>query len=230
MNKIFETYSEFINDPQYVYTIAQKHWIVILQKNDDTITNENRDGVLDKTYATNKGNYFIVKKIFNKITGETTNCIDGSTHHDTIFYTVDKMVSTELTFIITYYNVIQRAYFLYDIPLFTGTRIYWHNNGLFMAYVDYVDGIKNGTYMRWYINGNIYMEGQYTNGIKTGDWKSYYLNGQMSSRGSFSDGIRTGEWEQWNNEGNEKIKNKYKEFRDENNVYNSFQLNEWLVI
>jgi len=173
MNKILETYNEFINDPQYVFTVAQKIWIVILQKTNDTITNEHRDDIKNKLYASYKGNHFIVKKIFNKITGEIKQTIDGSTHNDTVIYSINEKVSTELTFIITYYNVFQRAYFLYNDSSLTGTRSYWYNNGLRMACVDYLNGIKNGVYVRWNINGNIYMTGDYTNGFKSGIWILY---------------------------------------------------------
>jgi antitoxin component YwqK of YwqJK toxin-antitoxin module len=173
MNKILETYSEFIDDPKYVFAVAQKIWIVILQKTDDTITNEHREDIKNKLYASYKGNHFIVKKIFNKITGEIKQNINGSTYNDTIIYSLNEKISTELTFIITYYNVIQRAYYLYNNLLFTGMRTYWFNNGLRMAHIDYTCGIKNGVYIRWNINGNIYMTGEYTNGDKSGMWISY---------------------------------------------------------
>lgn len=208
MNKILESYTEFINDPQYVYTVAQKNWIVILQKTENTIHNEKRDDIMDEKHASYKGNYFNVKKIFNKITYETINEIDEITYYDKITYIIDKNVSTELPFIIKYYKVIQRAYYLHNIPSFTGTRKYWHNNGYFMAYVDFVNGVKNGVYIRWYINGNTYMKGTFLNNEKHGLWTSYHKNGKISSKGEFMNGVRNGEWYFYDKDGNEKQKSK----------------------
>lgn len=208
MNKILESCCEFINDPQYVYTVAQKNWIVILQKTENTINNENRDTVKDVRHATYKGNYFNVKKIFNKITHESIDKINEITYYDKITYIVNKEISTELPFIIKYYKVIHRAYYLYSIPSYTGTRIYWHNNGYFMAYVDFINGIKNGVYIRWYTNGNTYTEGTFLNGEKHGLWTVYHNNGSIASKGQYINGRRNGEWLFYDRNGNEKQKTK----------------------
>ena len=74
---------------------ACREYIVELKRLPDTITNEGRDGVIDRNYAKFRGNKFFVHSIKHKITGENISQIENTIFRDKIKYIVGEEISTE---------------------------------------------------------------------------------------------------------------------------------------
>ncbi len=156
IDKIKSTYETYINDPKYVYKSCQEEWIVILQKLDDTKTNEARAGtrINDIKYAKCRANKLVVVLIFNKFDCEkTTQTITNSVYNPgAIEYNVnsivipniyDEYIHTVCTNGIHYYLSIEPAFYLELPPLYDEINVY----------------------CRWDTDG-----GKYINGKKTGHW------------------------------------------------------------
>lgn len=58
----------YIDNPKYVYSDLNHQYILILEKLEDTITNEQRDNVVDKNCAKFRGNKFRIARILDSHT------------------------------------------------------------------------------------------------------------------------------------------------------------------
>lgn len=135
---------------------TEREWLVILQKLNDTKTNEMRNNIVDKNCAKFRANKLKVIKIFNMINPKITkefviNKFCGSE----IKYEINKIVQPDCydddinnvcTGGIHYYKTMAPAYY-YRVPPddYTGSWIAWYNSGQWESTYQYVDGdrVKN---------------------------------------------------------------------------------------
>ena len=143
------------SDASFVFKSCQKEWIVILQKINNTITNESRTNVIDHIYAKFRGNHFLVVDIINKF--DINKHIDEITNsyyaYDIINYKKGEIVKSN-SFDEDLINVCSNGihYFKSIEPAF-----YYEVGGL---------KNKNGIYKEWYDNGQIKLKCNYIDGEK----------------------------------------------------------------
>jgi antitoxin component YwqK of YwqJK toxin-antitoxin module len=78
---------EYLDDPSYVYTLSEDKNLVILQKTEETITDEEREGIFDKMRATYSAN---VLKVIDIIDMDTNEHIGFSIDRKKIWWTKQK--------------------------------------------------------------------------------------------------------------------------------------------
>jgi hypothetical protein len=158
LQKLNKELANYIYDKKYVYKTCGD-FIVVLEKLEDTITNESRSNVSyngdNKLYAKYRANKLLVKKIINKynITICRTKII--SNYYDfKIEYEIEEIVYPNCydfnfekvcSFGIHYFLNLKRAFY-YNLELrnMSGEYFDWYDNGkLCMQYY-----IENGT-MTW---------------------------------------------------------------------------------
>src|SRR5438128_5301429 len=77
----------------FVFKSCQNDYIVVLQKLDDSKTNEHRKDVVDARYAKFRADRLIVVRIYNKCNGEEIQTITNSVYSKkTITYTCNEIV------------------------------------------------------------------------------------------------------------------------------------------
>src|SRR5437016_3705304 len=151
-----DTHHKFssINGQDHLYKSCQKNWIVVLQKLDDTITNEGRNDVSDPLYAKFRANKLRVVSICHKLNQE--QCIDSITNSSytgkTVTYTRGQVVEVDdfdndldhvCTTGIHYFKSVQAA-LMWEIPdNYTGVHRVWFNNGIKQADTEYLQGERH---------------------------------------------------------------------------------------
>lgn len=144
----------------FVYS-AGMHYIIKMKKLPDTITNENRSGVIDKNCAIFRGNKFLVDSIYSKHDGSKIRAITCYFNsNNPITYVTGKVVYVKK------FNL-DLDYFFGDISfVLDETRA-----------LDYVKPTYyTGPYTIYHYNGFKLSEGLYKNGVPSGLWCEYYPN------------------------------------------------------
>lgn len=158
--------------------ISCKDYIIILQKLDDTITNEDRKKIIDKNYAKFRCNKLKVISIEHKITNEKINEIENMAYDlNKLKYKVGTIInipsfsSRKNGYIynngIYYYLSKEPSYYwqlIEYIDKYSGDYKEWHDNGRIKKICSYIDGIISGNYSEWYDNGKLEKFIVYSNG------------------------------------------------------------------
>jgi antitoxin component YwqK of YwqJK toxin-antitoxin module len=193
-NCIYEQVYKICND---ISNINSREWFVIMQKLGTTQTNEGRTDVFDKNCAKFRASELLVVKIINiynpSVTVESiTNRYEGFT----TIYKVDEIVRPNFydedinkiyTGGIHYYKTPTPALYFREIPRqYTGSWIYFYNDGKKSWKGEYVNGISHGNWIYWGPEDQR-REGKYVNGEISGLWTiwknnsvysyKYYING-----------------------------------------------------
>jgi hypothetical protein len=145
--KLYKKCRKYISDPKYVFKscynktnknpFPERKWIVVLEKINTTITNENRKNVIDKRFAKFRANELKVIKIINMIKPNfVQNKIKSIYETETTIYKVGKIVKSNgydnnedkiCSRGIHYFRTLFRAYFYGDSRT---KKIYsWYDNG-----------------------------------------------------------------------------------------------------
>ena len=157
LQKLKLYYKIYVNKPKYVFKSCQKDWIVVLEKIEDTITNENRQAdIYDYDFATFRGSHFKVASIINKFTLEPVYTITNSCFlKSTVTYVVGEIVCADIfdphsnnviSNGIHYFLSIDQAFY-YELDTkgdYNGKFVEWFANGKLRCARFYVDGIKFG--------------------------------------------------------------------------------------
>ena len=132
---------DYINDKKYVYKTCGD-FIVVLEKLEDTITNENRSNVSqiddNRLYAKYRANKLLVKEIINKY--DLTNCeVVESNYCSNTKYKINENVypndfDTNLekvcSFGIHYFLKLVRAfYYNIETEIMNGEYLEWYDDG-----------------------------------------------------------------------------------------------------
>jgi antitoxin component YwqK of YwqJK toxin-antitoxin module len=231
LEEIKTIYSNYIEDPEYVYKICMKQYIVIMKKLPTTQTNEKRDKVGDPGYAKFRADCLEVCVIINinepmqkleyVISNYGNRKIKYEINNSVVPDEYDINQNNVCTGGIHYFNSIDRAFFYRNRPSgYDGTWIEWHDNGHKYSQGNYHDNKKTGIWIEWYNDGHIYSQGNYCHDKKTGPWFIWHANGKKQARGVYCDGKKIGHWVTWDDNGNKETDSFY--LRDN-------KIDNWLV-
>jgi len=214
LKQLTEELIDYINDEKYVYKTCGD-FIVVLEKQSDTITNENRSNVSqigdNKLYAKYRANKLLVKQIINKY--DLTKCenVESKYYNIKIEYKINETVYPDKFDIILenvcssgihYFLNLKRAFY-YDLEIENknGEYLIWYDNGQMNEKYNYVDDIKDGEYLKWYENGQMCMKCNYNYNKLNGEWIEWYDNGQMFRKYNYVNDIEDGEHLNWHKNG-----------------------------
>ena len=193
--EIKKLFAQFIEDSNYVYKRCKDNIIVILEKLNDTYTNEIKK-VNNSKFAKYRANKLKVLCIFNMY-DLTHKLMAWSTYDYNFVYKIGEIVEIKnydyelesmCTSGIHYFTSIDGAYYYGSNPNnYTGEWLWYTDDGSVeycKHYVDgkpsyiesYRDGELNGYCAIYFENGNILADGHMKNNKYTGIWKYYDTN------------------------------------------------------
>jgi hypothetical protein len=178
MDHLITACSEYISNPKYVYKSCG-NYVVVLEKLNDTRTNESRSDIADSKYAKYRANKLKTILIINKFDPlDVIVEIQNSSYKekkvyktgeiieiDEYDYNLEKVCSTG----IHYFKTIEQSFFweLLGFNLtYTGKKIGWHENGTKSSEGEYKEGKREGKWIYWYEDGKIMKEREYKEGNK----------------------------------------------------------------
>ncbi len=166
----------------FVYK-ACRNSIVTLQLFPDSVTNENREGVVDPLHAKFRTNKAQVVSMVDPFTKQLIT-EDTSLHDPKFSYKVGEIVQTPFDNDINKVCASGIHYFKTE-----ETAVRWH--------IRPQDIKLHGSWRNWYDNGRLGSEGTNKNGEPNGHWKSWYESGQLKSEGTYKNGELDGTWRTW---------------------------------
>ena len=192
-----EAIKEFLNDNNNVFKSANK-CVIVLQRTDNTKTNEDRDDVTDKRYAKFRGSEFLVIAIIDKFTGEKRNEVSNSFYKEKkLLYKKEEIIRPDYfdEYIdklcapgIHYFRDYEAAFYYELNKEYNGEYKLWHDNGQLEGECTYVNGELNGECKLWYKNGQLWKECTYLNGKINGEYKSWHYNCQLKKEFTYVNG------------------------------------------
>jgi antitoxin component YwqK of YwqJK toxin-antitoxin module len=215
LDKIKKKCKRYIVESKYVYKLCKnkrkkdnligpRKWLVILEILDSTITNEDRNNIVDKRFAKFRANKLKVIKIINTnkpnlVTKKIRN-VFGNKY---LVYEVGKIVEIDnyeknknqvCASGIHYFKTIDPAYY-YDSRIFKNGEFYiWDDNGAIQIKGEYNHGKKDGEWTYW--NAHTRTKGNYVNGKKHGEWIELFKNGKNICKENFVNDIQNCEYNQ----------------------------------
>jgi antitoxin component YwqK of YwqJK toxin-antitoxin module len=224
MDELVETCKLYLNNPKYVFKSCG-NYTVILEKLDDTITNEHRSNIADPKYAKYRANKLKVLLIVNKF--DPLNILEKI---ENSFYKEKKVIyiTNEIIEIddydmdlenvcstgIHYFKTIEQSFFLELInfnPTHAGKWIGWHKNGIKKIEGEYKAGKKEGKWIEWHENGIKMSEEEYKEEKLEGKRNAWYENGQIMTEEKYKEGNKEGKYILWYNGGIKWREGEYKE-------------------
>lgn len=146
---------KYITNPSFVYKSCCKEWIVILEKMEDTMTNEQRSNVSNHLHASFRGNKFRVANIIHKFNLQQIPMIENSYFvANKLLYKVGEIILSnaydpDINHIssngIHYFLTIDTAYYfeLDELKTYSGMFINWFPNGNIRCVRNYISGLKS---------------------------------------------------------------------------------------
>ncbi len=177
MDHLITACSEYISNPKYVYKSCG-NYVVVLEKLDDTRTNESRSNIADPKYAKYRANKLKTILIINKFDPlDVIMEIENSFYAKKVVYRTSKIIeiddynhnlNTVCSTGIHYFKTVEKSFFwelLTFNPKFTGKLIKWYENGNKLIEGEFKDGKKEGKWISWHENGDKWKEGEIKEGI-----------------------------------------------------------------
>ena len=199
----------YLEDDKYVFKSCG-NYIVVLEKLDDTRTNELRTNISDPKYAKYRANKLKVLLIIHKFDpSNILEKVENSYYKKKVVYITNEIIEIDdydydLNVVgtrgIHYFKTIEQAFFwelLKFNPAHTGKWIERYENGNKKSEGEYKQGRLEGKRIEWYENGNKKSEGGFKEGKQEGKWIVWYENGNKKSEGGFKEGKKEGEWIEW---------------------------------
>jgi antitoxin component YwqK of YwqJK toxin-antitoxin module len=197
-NKMEDNIKKYMDNSLYVYILSADKDLVILQRTEDTITDEDRDGIIDETKAMYSAN---ILKIVDIIDMDTNEHMNSSFDKKQKEYIVGELIKSnydrDLTFYKNIFMVLNRKKPGKD---FVGRRIGWN-----------YDGKENLEENYTCVNGNQYVYCKYThdkgiireynkcNDKLHGLFIKYDNNGIKNMESNYIDGKLSGSLIRWHN-------------------------------
>lgn len=182
----------FTGQPEYVYKSCSGY-LVILEKLEDTLTNEARTGVVDPKCAKFRADKLKVVCII-----DTTNLDNRPEKIMHVYKELDKSLAYIVGHIvypdyfnhninvicstgIHYFKSLEPAFFYnkWNTCMYTGLWKHWHDNGQLETICNYVDGKLQGLYKAWNMDGKMRTRYNYVDGKMDGQHETWYEDGQM---------------------------------------------------
>lgn len=220
--KLLEFCSEHIKNRSYVYKLIshenlkskeKKDWLIIMKKTDDTITNERRNGIIDKNFAKFRANELVVVEIINilnpneridKILNRFQDCKEVQYVKGKIvrpdYYNED--IEHVCSAGIHYFKTLFAAYYYRKVPKnYTGKWFGWGNNGEIVLNGEYENGRFTGKLTSWHLNGRKKREENYVNSLLSGQFIEWYDNGQIKTDCTYNNGKISDKGSEWSSDG-----------------------------
>lgn len=194
----------------YVFTSSKWYNVIVLERTPNTITNEDRKNVIDKDYATFKGNRFIVKDIINTVDLDVKETcvmlwnIRADTYRK---YEIGKVVYVDkydecklysdsieytISYLPAYYYLLSYVRYIPDTEYRT-----WHwINGVLCSKYECQNGVFDGKYQKYDVSGMLEEEGTYSDGVLHGI-RTKYENGIKTFECNYINNIEHGMRQLW---------------------------------
>ena len=207
--------SKYLNDvngiyKSCVYKSCFNH-IVVLEKLENTQTNECRTNIVNIPFAKYRGDKFIVRDIIHKFDNNNkVQLIKNSNYDSTITYELGKEIQSDkfdndLNNIcsngIHYFLNIKCAFYYSLNKIENGEHLLWYDNGRQLIQCTYVEGNLDGEYLQWHNNGQQWKKYTYIKGKLEGLCLNWYKNGQQWKKCTYIDGEIEGEYLEWHENG-----------------------------
>jgi hypothetical protein len=191
---------EPLTDTITYYKSCQQIWIVHLQPVEGTITNIDRDNIIDNRFAKCRGNKFRVVRIENKFNPTVTTDATHNSCYDrqSLTYTVGEIAEIED------YNMDKNKVCTTGIHFFTTKEAAYQ----YEALVD-EDGNYHGPYIDYYSSGIKRLETNYEHGEYHGSYAEYYKNGNKCIEANYVHGNHSGMYIEYNEDGSVRIMKVY---------------------
>lgn len=209
-NSLSAVLSKYVYKKCINHTNKNTQYLVILEKLDDTITNENREYVANTFYATFRADKLkVVAIIDTNEFSNTKSCILSSFRINykcvVTIYEVGEIVYPDYfdpdinnlySNGIHYFKTIEPAYYYnrYFQENYTGLHRCWTDNGSLICEGQYLNGLRSETWTHYYSDGKKLSEGSYLESEESGKWFSWYNNGITESVGEYLEGKKHGKW------------------------------------
>ncbi len=198
---------------------ACKNSVVTLELLSDSITNEQRDGVVDSNFAKFRTNKVKVISIINPETDEQLDK-DCSVYDHNFVYKDGQIIKTiferNINMIcgggIHYFKTYEGALSWYyrDHIKTNGKCNRYYDNGQKELEYNYKDGKIKGKLIRWGENGLKWSEHNYKDGQKDGKQEGWY-DRQKQYEYHYKDGKKDGKQEEWHENGQKSYKCNHKD-------------------
>jgi len=148
----------WLND-NFVYKSCG-HWVVIMKKLPETLTNETRNNIINKSYAKFRANTLHVVLIIHKLNiSKTINSIHNTVYHKKIIYRVGRTINIKN--------------FDLDLDTICSAGIHFfcsYKAAFFFEFGNLMVRNYTGKWNQWSDDGDKIIKGQYINGEKSGVW------------------------------------------------------------
>lgn len=210
----FRSENKSSND-ECLFKICRDKYIVVMEKREDTITNESRRGVINKDTAKFRANKLRVVLIIDLADGSTTTTKITNVFCDIgwgaeIEYEVGTVAvpdgfNEDLEIVcshgIHYFRNLERA-FLYgkthhEIPLHITVWKEWTENGSLAVQCGVKNSLVHGQYEAWYENGKLKIKCHYVNGLLHGEQDEWLANGNLYAKRKYENGQETQYMRNW---------------------------------
>jgi antitoxin component YwqK of YwqJK toxin-antitoxin module len=183
---------------RYVFKSCMREWIIVLKKVRGTKTNEKRDSVIDKNFASFRANKLKVIDIIHKFDKKKKINKSRSSWSEEIVYEKGCVIkSCEIKTGITG-NV--ECNHVYDKDI---NNVYSLGIHYFLTYWSAYhcelmpELIDNGIYCKWGPDGEKIFRYDIKNNKKNGDGIRWYKDGTIEECGKFEDNEKIGKWLYW---------------------------------
>jgi len=181
VEKLKSDYNDFFNNPKYIYKVIGSRYLIILSKLEDSKTDEDRNGIVDKTYALYLANKLFVEKIIDMYKMTECNEVTDNVYiyePNKMFYL--KYVAGEIIKKIKYHekskddprvDIVYNVLLNYHKTIVPAYFYSLHLDELIDEAPLNISGL-DGTYAKWYDNGQKELEYKYVKGIfrKREEW------------------------------------------------------------
>lgn len=235
-DEILDLCKKYSNDSSYVYKISSNlsgqldehedtEWLIVLQKLDDTLTNEEREGITNRDYAKFRADKLKVIDIINIIdVKKKSKCVInaylGDTKIKTLFYEVNKIVMAD-SFDPDLNAICSNGIHYFKTPLpalyyakvhkkYNGKRYFYSPSGELCMIGNYLNGKKNGKWYEYINDGKtMIVDAIFENDLKNGKFIEYYKSGGVMTEGEFIDDEKEGVWIEYHKNGNKRVVVRY---------------------
>jgi hypothetical protein len=220
-----EMEEEMKHDQSCVYKSCMNDWIVTLQPVKGTITNIDRDNVVDQRYAKFRGNKFMVVGIEHKYdpsmtTKSVTSCYDVKS----LVYEIGELVEVEdynidKNIVCTsgiHFFLTRETAFSYEKPSheyfeqFSGHYVKYYDDGKKSVESAYENGKLHGPYVGYHANGKKYIDVTYEKGERHGSYYKYYNNGNKFIEATYVNDKLHGVYVSYHCDGSKNAESTYK--------------------
>ncbi len=199
-----------------IYKVCQ-HSIATLSLLPDSVTNEERNDVVDANFAMFRTDKAKVISLINPETNESLNS-DHSIYDSSFIYTVNAIVKTKFDINIRgcgihYFKTYEAGlnwYYQY-YKKFNGKRITYYDRGGKEWEWNYKNGELNGFQQSWYRNREKSSEMNFKNGLRDGLQQNWYPNGQKSYECNYKNDKKDGLLRRWDKDGEKSFECNYKD-------------------